>query len=194
MGRHQFVRQDRRFRHEFLPTSARPGGGNGVFGVSTVPKASGVFGAHNNGGVGVAGFSATGIGVQAGGKTAGKFNGPVNIEGDLQVSGKVTAPVSIKVGPEPKDDEDPPKVVVLTINGLIDWKGPKLDPESVASAIHLNTLPIDPGGPPVGTPNWFQAVQLSLLQLDARVQWALEAAWNAGAKAERALDVAYRPK
>ena len=79
--------------------SARPGGGNGVFGVSTVPKASGVFGAHNNGGVGVAGFSATGIGVQAGGKTAGKFNGPVNIEGDLQVSGKVTAPVSIKVGP-----------------------------------------------------------------------------------------------
>ena len=37
--------------------------GNGVFGLSMVPNASGVFGAHNNGGNGVAGSSSEGDGV-----------------------------------------------------------------------------------------------------------------------------------
>ena len=39
-------------------------GGNGLFGLSTVPNASGVFGANNNGGTGVAGFSERGDGVR----------------------------------------------------------------------------------------------------------------------------------
>src|SRR6202040_4069067 len=39
--------------------------GNGVFGLSTVPNASGVFGANNNGGVGVSGNSDNGSGMVA---------------------------------------------------------------------------------------------------------------------------------
>jgi len=49
-------------------TSAAPSGstgGNGVFGLSTVPNASGVLGANNNGGIGVSGNSATGDGIRA---------------------------------------------------------------------------------------------------------------------------------
>jgi hypothetical protein len=75
-------------------------GGNGVLGVSLVPNASGVFGAHNNGGTGVAGFSKKGTGVAATSEfgagllaksTAGlaaRFDGPVEINGDLMVNGK----------------------------------------------------------------------------------------------------------
>ena len=46
------------------PAPAGTPGGNGVFGLSTVPNASGVFGANNNGGVGVAGISGQGDGIQ----------------------------------------------------------------------------------------------------------------------------------
>lgn len=62
-------------------------GGNGVFGVSWVPNASGVFGAHNNGGVGVGGYCAEGIGVLGkGGKLAGRFEGDVEVTGDLRLA------------------------------------------------------------------------------------------------------------
>src|SRR5215467_5870952 len=47
------------------PAPAGSVGGNGVFGLSTVPNASGVFGARNNGGVGVAGNSDRGLGMVA---------------------------------------------------------------------------------------------------------------------------------
>jgi hypothetical protein len=47
-------------------------GGNGVFGLSTVPNASGVCGANNNGGTGVSGISNTGAGMFA--TTAGNAN------------------------------------------------------------------------------------------------------------------------
>jgi hypothetical protein len=84
-------------------------GGNGVLGVSLVPNASGVFGAHNNGGTGVAGFSQNGTGVEAtsefgagmlarstagpavygiSAQRAARFDGPVEINGDLIVNGK----------------------------------------------------------------------------------------------------------
>jgi hypothetical protein len=66
-----------------------PGGGNGVFGRTTVPNASGVFGTNDSGsadGVGVAGLSASGIGIVGqGGKLAGKFVGNVEIAGDLTI-------------------------------------------------------------------------------------------------------------
>jgi hypothetical protein len=71
-------------------TDAAPSGvagGNAVLGVSTVPNASGVFGTHNNGLVGVFGNSANGIGIQgAGGQFAGVFDGNVNINGKLTVN------------------------------------------------------------------------------------------------------------
>jgi hypothetical protein len=90
--------------------NSEPGaGGNGVLGVSLVPNASGVFGAHNNGGTGVAGFSKKGTGVAAtsefgagvlaqstagpavygiSAQRAARFDGPVEINGDLIVNGK----------------------------------------------------------------------------------------------------------
>ena len=70
--------------------SSPPGvaGGNGVFGWSSVPNASGVYGLHDHGGIGVAGFCANGIGVLgAGGNLAGRFEGKVEVNGDLRVSG-----------------------------------------------------------------------------------------------------------
>jgi hypothetical protein len=65
-------------------------GGNGVFGLSTVPNASGVFGANNNGGIGVTGTSpeADGIGLQgSGGRLAGRFVGDVEVHGDIRLMG-----------------------------------------------------------------------------------------------------------
>jgi hypothetical protein len=95
-------------------------GGNGVFGQSSVPNASGVFGLNTNGGAGVAGSSGQGDGVagfsNAGGKSgvagfnssaspdsngvygsckppgnAGKFDGNVQVNGDMHVSGTLSA-------------------------------------------------------------------------------------------------------
>jgi trimeric autotransporter adhesin len=62
------------FAHNDATSPAPPGsvGGNGVFGLSTVPNASGVFGANNNGGVGVAGNSDEGDGVFGTSNGAGK--------------------------------------------------------------------------------------------------------------------------
>jgi hypothetical protein len=173
--------------------SARQGGGNGVLGVSTVPKASGVFGAHNgNGGVGVAGFSAAGVGVQGGGKVAGEFNGPVHIHGDLQASGEITAPVHVRVGPETDPEDPPPQTVVLTINGRIDWKGPEIGSALVASSIHLQDLPFGVDGALIGTDNWFQAVQQALHYLDLQVKVALDVAAGATQRADRAQSSADR--
>jgi hypothetical protein len=62
-------------------------GGNGVFGYTTVPNASGVFGAHNNGGTGVFGLSQKGIGIHGAGKVAGHFDGNVEVMGDLILNG-----------------------------------------------------------------------------------------------------------
>jgi hypothetical protein len=71
--------------------AAAPAGtpsGNGVFGVSTVPNASGVFGAHNNAGTGVFGFADKGTGVFGrGGKFAAFFDGTVLVIGELSVNG-----------------------------------------------------------------------------------------------------------
>ena len=46
------------------PRNAANPGGNGVFGFTQVPDGAGVFGAHNTGGIGVAGLGH--IGVKAG--------------------------------------------------------------------------------------------------------------------------------
>jgi hypothetical protein len=69
--------------------STVPGGGNGIFGRSTVPNASGVFGANDSGsetGSGVSGFSSKGIGILgAGGHLAGRFVGDVEVTGDIRL-------------------------------------------------------------------------------------------------------------
>jgi len=71
------------------PSPAGTVGGNGVFGLSLVPNASGVFGANNGGGNGVAGISERGIGVFAkGGLLAGFFDGNAEVTGHLKVNGQ----------------------------------------------------------------------------------------------------------
>jgi hypothetical protein len=67
------------------PAPVGTAGGNGVFGLTTVPNASGVFGANNNGGVGVAGTSDKGIGIFGRGQTAGRFEGDVTVTGTQTV-------------------------------------------------------------------------------------------------------------
>lgn len=47
--------------NDTTPRNAATPGGNGVFGFTQVPDGSGVFGAHNNGGVGVAGLGQVGV-------------------------------------------------------------------------------------------------------------------------------------
>jgi hypothetical protein len=70
------------------PPQGSPGG-SGVFGLSVVPSASGVFGAHNNAGRGVSGYSKDGVGVWGAGKTAGEFDGDVHVTGLLTVDNDV---------------------------------------------------------------------------------------------------------
>src|SRR5881396_1211387 len=82
------------FARNNATSPAPPGpGGNAVFGLSTVPNASGVFGANNNGGVGVAGNSEKGVGVLAqSGVVALKAQGPLagRFEGNVEVTGDIT--------------------------------------------------------------------------------------------------------
>ena len=86
-------------------TNPSPGGpvGNGIFGFSMVPNASGVFGANNNGGVGVSGNGKTGVfgfsqdfigvsgisntntGIFGRGRIAGRFEGDVEVTGDVRL-------------------------------------------------------------------------------------------------------------
>ena len=68
-----------------IPPNSGPVG-NGVFGLSMVPNASGVFGANNSGGIGVFGISGDGIGVKGtGGELAGLFEGNVEVTGDIRL-------------------------------------------------------------------------------------------------------------
>jgi hypothetical protein len=60
------------------------GGKNGVWGYSTSTDDSGVFGQNDGSGPGVAGFSKGGIGVLGrGGRLAGRFEGDVEVTGDI---------------------------------------------------------------------------------------------------------------
>jgi hypothetical protein len=72
-------------------------GGNGVFGYSTVPNASGVFGAHENGGngvFGVGGEQGTGV-FGKGGQYAGFFDGNVTVTGSLTVQSGTINGISV---------------------------------------------------------------------------------------------------
>lgn len=65
---------------------------NGVFGrtSSNVPEDNAVYGQNDGTGHGVCGVSAKGIGVLGAGKTAGKFVGPVKVDGSVTANGNVT--------------------------------------------------------------------------------------------------------
>jgi hypothetical protein len=67
------------------PVPAGQPGGNGVFGFSKNPNASGVFGA-NDVGFGIAGFSQNNIGVLGRGKIAGRFEGNVEVTGNINAN------------------------------------------------------------------------------------------------------------
>ena len=62
------------------------GGKNGVWGYTVSANDSGVFGSNDGSGYGVAGFSKSGIGVLGrGGKLAGRFEGDVEVTGDIRL-------------------------------------------------------------------------------------------------------------
>jgi hypothetical protein len=65
-------------------------GGNGVHGISNSPTDSGVWGENTGVGFGISGSSQNGIGVYGqGGSLAGRFDGGVQINGDLSLSGNL---------------------------------------------------------------------------------------------------------
>ena len=66
--------------------SGQPGG-NGVYGYTKNPNASGIFGWADGGGTGISGYSASGIGVRGGGKIAGHFDGDLEVTGDVLLLG-----------------------------------------------------------------------------------------------------------
>ncbi|MGH6813364.1 MAG: hypothetical protein ACREDM_13850, partial [Methylocella sp.] len=62
------------------------GGKNGVWGYTVSPNDSGVWGQNDGSGNGVAGFSKSGIGLLAGGgRLAGRFEGDVEVTGDIRL-------------------------------------------------------------------------------------------------------------
>jgi hypothetical protein len=62
------------------------GGKNGVWGYTVSSTDSGVFGSNDGSGNGVAGFSKDGIGVFAkGGRLAGRFEGDIEVTGDIRL-------------------------------------------------------------------------------------------------------------
>jgi hypothetical protein len=64
------------------------GGKNGVLGESSSSSDSGVVGINNGGGFGVAGTSSTGVGIFGfGSKLAGRFDGDVEVSGDIRLTG-----------------------------------------------------------------------------------------------------------
>ena len=99
------------------PSPAGIPGGNGVFGVSTVPNASGVFGANNNGGIGVAGQSEKGVGILGRGRTAGRFEGDVEVTGDIRL---VNADCAEDFDVSGTEEIEPGTVMVLDQEGALE--------------------------------------------------------------------------
>jgi hypothetical protein len=92
-------------------------GGNGVFGVSNVPNASGVFGANNNGGIRVAGQSEKAIGILGRGGTAGRFEGDVEVTGDIRL---VNADCAEDFDVSGTEEMEPETVMVLDQEGALE--------------------------------------------------------------------------
>jgi len=61
------------------------GGKNGIWGLTNSAADSGVFGQNDGAGAGVAGFSKNGAGVLGRGKVAGRFEGDVEVTGDIRL-------------------------------------------------------------------------------------------------------------
>ena len=158
-------------------------GGNGVYGLSAVPNASGVYGEHYHGGVGVAGYSVHGIGIQGGGKIAAEFNGPVKINGNTSIKGSLSI--------NDADISGTVKIGRLTLDGEFDWNGP---PELTEQA-RQGLIRIQGGIPEllnpsvIGSPNWFQRVDAALRLLDSLVDNANAEASQARQRAESAIQM-----
>ena len=141
-------------------------GGNGVFGLSSVPNASGVYGLHDHGGVGVAGYSLTGIGIQGGGKTAAEFNGHVNINGDVDINGNAHITESLETKNATINES-------LEIKGELNWKGPTIDPKTREALKHWPNKKGVPGllDDPTLDLSWAARVDASLRLLWEHIVW-----------------------
>lgn len=93
-----------------------------VWALSHGPQTAGVFGANDAGGFGVLGISDHGIGIHGKGKLAGRFEGDVEVHGNIHVNGDVILPnadcaeeFDIVIG----DGVEPGTVVVLDEEGRL---------------------------------------------------------------------------
>ena len=79
----------------------------GVEGDSAFKAQPGVLGAHGDGGDGVLGVSDTGVAVHGrGGQWAGLFEGNVQVTGDVEVQGTLTALIDVVCGADCAEDFD----------------------------------------------------------------------------------------
>jgi hypothetical protein len=90
---------------------------HGIFGVCHNPNGGGIFGTNDKGGFGVIGVSDSGIGVSGkGGKLAGRFEGDVEVTGDIRLANADCAEDFDVYG---ADKVDPGTVMVLGSEGAL---------------------------------------------------------------------------
>ena len=90
---------------------------HGVFGVSHDPNNGGVYGTNDGGGFGVIGIAPNGIGVSAqGGKLAGRFQGDVEVWGDIRFT---NADCAEEFPVEAGQPVEPGTVMVLCEQGTV---------------------------------------------------------------------------
>ncbi len=93
------------------------GGKNGVWGFTISAADSGVFGQNDGSGFGVAGFSKDGVGILGrGGRLAGRFEGDVEVTGDVRLVGQDLAETFHIEG---SAAIDPGTVMVITSEGAL---------------------------------------------------------------------------
>jgi hypothetical protein len=82
-----------------------------------VPGASGVYGANDNVGVGVSGRCAQGIGILGAGRVAGRFEGDVEVTGDIKL---INADCAEDFDTNFTDNIEPGTVIVLSQEGAVE--------------------------------------------------------------------------
>lgn len=130
------VRRDRRDGPSFAIEGFSPhgysgvcgrGGENGVFGLAEMSQGSGVFG-RNDRGIGVAGHSDGGIGIKGSGKLAGRFEGDVEVTGDVRL---MNADCAEEWDLAPAEEAVPGSVMVLDADGRLEVCTSAYDPKVV---------------------------------------------------------------
>jgi len=95
-------------------------GGNGLFGFTKNPHGSGVFGFNDAEGAGITGFSKNGPAVKGFGRIAGRFEGDVEVTGDVRLLGADCAEEFDATYSSDKETLEPGTVMVLNNSGNLE--------------------------------------------------------------------------